>query len=947
MALLGTLQVRLGLDTGVFNNHLNKFANSLEAKVAKFQRGLSGLTNLHSLMGGAALTAGLAQGINAAGQYEAVMLRVGAAAEATTGQMSGLSDWILKQSENSIYSATAMGEAAEELAKAGQTLPQIMSGGLVGTLQLAAAEGMEMAEAASMITNTLGAFSLKAEEAGSVADALAGAAAASQASVRGLGQSFSQSAANAALVGMNYQELAGTLALMAKNGIQGSDAGTSVKTMLLRLVPATDQAKEAMRSLGINFTNADGTLKNITQVADILRERLGKLTDAQRQTALQTIFGTDAFRAAAILYKDTTGDLENFINAAKDTEAAERMAESRTTGWIAALQKLRVAISGTFIEMTNRQGGLAWLTDGANKLREFIVSLKEAPPWLTKLSLGLAAGAAALPFLAAGLSAVAGALPILVKGLALATGPWGAAIVGAIAVWANFKDEIISGINSVRQWFAGWMGDNQATLAALGDAWTTFTATLAPLWESIKIAAGTVAQAIAKAFGTETSATWETFKALAASALTATVQAITSLITHATALTTWLTANLPAAAQKVVDFGTQAVQWFRSVGDYLQTRLGPTFESWKNGVVAVFGFVRAALQLWWEVFSQTWTMIGAKLAEFADWISKTTAFKVSIDLLKAAFELWGQAAKKWLDLVLTSLGTLYDKGAKFLTGLTDKIDSARRALNLFGDAGEKETDRAVGNSWLTDLCEKGVANFRNLIGLGIDPAADAIKRFGSTGKRIQGTFDNPLRAQAVTAADIRAHQMGVRFRSDAGEFENAWSIATRNTQNAFDQLVREGSFSFKTLINSIIADFASAQLSKAVKAMFSGLSSSISGGGGSGGGWGSIITSVIGAFGSFDGGGYTGNAPRSGGLDGKGGRLAMLHPRETVIDHTKVARSARPSEKAINLTVPITLQPGVSHQELALILPEVQTNLINTLIRNIERGGRLASSFGM
>ena len=36
-----------------------------------------------------------------------------------------------------------------------------------------------------------------------------------------------------------------------------------------------------------------------------------------------------------------------------------------------------------------------------------------------------------------------------------------------------------------------------------------------------------------------------------------------------------------------------------------------------------------------------------------------------------------------------------------------------------------------------------------------------------------------------------------------------------------------------------------------------------------------------------DGGGYTGNGLRAGGLDGKGGFLGILHPRETVIDHTK------------------------------------------------------------
>ena len=38
---------------------------------------------------------------------------------------------------------------------------------------------------------------------------------------------------------------------------------------------------------------------------------------------------------------------------------------------------------------------------------------------------------------------------------------------------------------------------------------------------------------------------------------------------------------------------------------------------------------------------------------------------------------------------------------------------------------------------------------------------------------------------------------------------------------------------------------------------------------------------------SFAGGGYTGNGARSGGLDGQGGFMAMLHPRETVVDHMK------------------------------------------------------------
>lgn len=48
-----------------------------------------------------------------------------------------------------------------------------------------------------------------------------------------------------------------------------------------------------------------------------------------------------------------------------------------------------------------------------------------------------------------------------------------------------------------------------------------------------------------------------------------------------------------------------------------------------------------------------------------------------------------------------------------------------------------------------------------------------------------------------------------------------------------------------------------------------------------------IATSKALSLTSFDGGGYTGNSSRTGGLDGKGGFLAMMHPQETVIDHTK------------------------------------------------------------
>ncbi len=65
------------------------------------------------------------------------------------------------------------------------------------------------------------------------------------------------------------------------------------------------------------------------------------------------------------------------------------------------------------------------------------------------------------------------------------------------------------------------------------------------------------------------------------------------------------------------------------------------------------------------------------------------------------------------------------------------------------------------------------------------------------------------------------------------------------------------------------------------------------GGGAFGAGFNPLSTTKLFPGGIFEGGGYTGNAPRAGGMDGKGGFPAILHPGETVTDHrSSAARSA-------------------------------------------------------
>ena len=163
-------------------------------------------------------------------------------------------------------------------------------------MNLAAAGGLELATAANATVQSMGAFGLAAGDASVIANALAGSANASSADVADLTQAMSQCSAQANLVGWDIQDTAAVLGMFADAGIQGSDAGTSLKTMLQRLAAPTDKAADAVAELGLQVRDQDGHMRSASEIAAELQTKLGGLSDAQRDAAKQTIFGSDASR---------------------------------------------------------------------------------------------------------------------------------------------------------------------------------------------------------------------------------------------------------------------------------------------------------------------------------------------------------------------------------------------------------------------------------------------------------------------------------------------------------------------------------------------------------------------------------------------------------------------------------------------------------------------------
>ena len=103
-----------------------------------------------------------------------------------------------------------------------------------------------------------------------------------------------------------------------------------------------------------------------------------------------------------------------------------------------------------------------------------------------------------------------------------------------------------------------------------------------------------------------------------------------------------------------------------------------------------------------------------------------------------------------------------------------------------------------------------------------------------------------------------------------------------------------------------------------------------------------------GVFGNYDGGGYTGSGPRSGGLDGKGGFMAMLHPRETVVDHTKGQGAGG---TVVNQVFNISANTSddtkrLITQTIAQASPAIINQSVGAVMNQRRRGGAMKSAFG-
>ncbi|MGG3623868.1 phage tail tape measure protein [Bacillus gobiensis] len=327
-----------------------------------------------------------------------------------------LEDLAIKMGADTKYSAIEAAQGIEELTKAGVKTTDIINGGLDGALSLATAGELELADAAEIASTALNAFKDDNLTVMQAADLLAGAANASATSVSEMKFGLSQVSAVASGAGLSFADTTAALATFANNGLKGSDAGTSLKTMLSNLIPKSKEAwgmfeelglmsfdaakgmefladqgikpvslkmedvqkaieNYIMKQEGVKKWNADceksfqglgtasgflnnafydtsGNIEDMSTIAGALQKSMKDLTAEQRQQALYTLFGSDAVRAGTILFKEGADGVEEMATAMGKVKSAD-VAAKKLDNVKGRMEQLKGSVETAAISLGN------------------------------------------------------------------------------------------------------------------------------------------------------------------------------------------------------------------------------------------------------------------------------------------------------------------------------------------------------------------------------------------------------------------------------------------------------------------------------------------------------------------------------------------------------------------------------------------------------------------
>lgn len=457
--------------------------------------------------------------VKTAADFDSAMSQVAAVSGATGKDFDALRNKAREMGAKTKFSATEAAEAMNYMAMAGWKTEDMLDG-IEGVMNLAAASGEDLATTSDIVTDALTAFGLSAKDSGHFADILAAASSNANTNVSMMGETFKYCAPIAGALGFSAEDTAEAIGLMANAGIKSSQAGTALRTIMNNLAGDVKISGKAIGDVTIATTNADGSMRDLSDILSDCRSAFRNLTESEKAQAAESLVGKNAMSGFLALMNAGQGDIDKLSSAIDNCDgSAEKMAttmQDNLAGQLtilkSQLQELAISFGDILMPairsiVSNLQGFVDKLNGMDEGTKRTIVTIAllvaSIGPLLVIIGTAISKiGVAMQGFvkLANGISklkiAIQGRTGVLGK-LGAALGGISAPVLAVVAVIAvlvaafvhlwktneGFRDAIIGTWNRIKDTISGFCQGIVDRLNALGFQFTDIVDVLKTVWD--------------------------------------------------------------------------------------------------------------------------------------------------------------------------------------------------------------------------------------------------------------------------------------------------------------------------------------------------------------------------------------------------------------------------------------------------------------------------------
>lgn len=282
---------------------------------------------------GAAATAGFLLVTKAAADLEQSVMQAAAVTKGGVQNFERFKAAAIAASQGSAFSAKEAGDALRYLSMAGLSTEQATKA-LPTTLSLATAGMIDLGRAADISSDIMTAFKMSAEDLAHVNDVLVGTTTQSNTNLEMLADSMKYVAPTAAAMGQSIETVSAAIGMLGNAGIKGSQAGTTLRMSMLRLVKPPKMARDALANLGVQVTDSEGKMLDMVSI-------IAQLERAQQQYGTNTtafaadlaaLFGVEAVSGIQAMVSQGAEAFARFRDDLTNTkDTAKRVEEAMLT----------------------------------------------------------------------------------------------------------------------------------------------------------------------------------------------------------------------------------------------------------------------------------------------------------------------------------------------------------------------------------------------------------------------------------------------------------------------------------------------------------------------------------------------------------------------------------------------------------------------------------------